>query len=123
MAPVKINEFIALNSFKKEIRNWVPQNCPWRLRKQYISGVGFIFRVLAIYILHIYIYIYIYICIIYIYIYIIYIYIYLLTDFMKNFQIKLVYTNKKTFSLTNYLLRITFFCYLFVLGTFVTFFL
>ena len=79
MAPVKINEFISLNSFKKEIRNWVPQNCLWRFRRQYIGGVGFIFRVLAIYI---YTYIYIHI--------------YLLTEFMKNFQIKLVYTNKKT---------------------------
>ena len=39
---VRINEFISLNSFKKEIRNWVPQNCPWRLRKQYTSGAGFL---------------------------------------------------------------------------------
>ena len=26
---VKLNKFISLNSFKKEIRNWLPQNCPW----------------------------------------------------------------------------------------------
>ena len=42
IVPVKINEFISLNSFKKEIRNWVLQNCPCRFRKQYISGVGFL---------------------------------------------------------------------------------
>ena len=83
MAPVKINKFIALNSFKKEIRNWVPQNCPWRLRKQYISGVGFIFRVLAIYI---YIYIYIYnIYVFYIYIYVLYIYIYIYNIYIYIF--------------------------------------
>ena len=37
----KINEFISLNSFKKETRNWVPQDCLSRLLKQYISGAGF----------------------------------------------------------------------------------
>ena len=39
---VKINEFSSRNSFKKEIRNWVAQNCPCRLRIQCISGVGFL---------------------------------------------------------------------------------
>ena len=53
VVPVKLNEFISLNSFKKEIRNCVPQNYPWRLRKQYISGAGclvifFTFKVLAL---------------------------------------------------------------------------
>ena len=27
---------------KKEIRHWVLQNCPYRLCKKYISGVGFL---------------------------------------------------------------------------------
>ena len=37
----KIKETNSLNSFKIEIRKWVPQSCPCRLCKQYISGVGF----------------------------------------------------------------------------------
>ena len=39
--PAKIKEANSLNSFKIEIRKWVPQSCPYRLCKQYISGVGF----------------------------------------------------------------------------------
>ena len=42
IVPLKINEFISLNSFKKEIINCVPQNCPSRLCEQYVSGVGFL---------------------------------------------------------------------------------
>ena len=42
IVPVKINEFNSQNSFKKEIKNWVPKNCPCRLRTQNISGVGFL---------------------------------------------------------------------------------
>ena len=41
IVPVKINEFISLNNAKKEIRNWVPQNCPCRHRKQYLIDVVF----------------------------------------------------------------------------------
>ena len=37
----KIKETNSLNSFKTEIRKWVPQSCPCRLCKQYISGIGF----------------------------------------------------------------------------------
>ena len=37
---VKINEFISLYCFKKEIRNWLQQNRSCRFRKQYISDVG-----------------------------------------------------------------------------------
>ena len=40
---IVINEFISLNSFKIEIRNWVPQNCPCRLRVSGdVSGAGFL---------------------------------------------------------------------------------
>ena len=39
--PAKMKETNSLNSFKIEIRNWVPQTCPCRLCKQYISGAGF----------------------------------------------------------------------------------
>ena len=41
IVPAKIKETNSLNHFKIEIRKWVPQNCPCRLYKQYISGVGF----------------------------------------------------------------------------------
>ena len=39
IVPVKINESISLNRFKKEIINRVPRNL---LRKEYVSGVGFL---------------------------------------------------------------------------------
>ena len=41
IVPAKIKEINSLNSFKIEIRKWVPQSCPCRLCKQYISDVGF----------------------------------------------------------------------------------
>ena len=41
IVPAKIKETNSLNSFKTEIRKWVPQSCPCRLCKQYISGIGF----------------------------------------------------------------------------------
>ena len=31
-----------LESFKKEIITWMPDNCPCRLSKVYIEGVGFL---------------------------------------------------------------------------------
>ena len=42
IVPVKINEFNSPNSFKKEIRNWVPQNCSCMFHKQYVNGAGFL---------------------------------------------------------------------------------
>ena len=41
IVPAKIKETNSLDSLKIEIRKWVPQGCPCRLCKQYISGVGF----------------------------------------------------------------------------------
>ena len=41
IVPAKIKETNSLNSFKIEIRKWLPQSCPCRLCKQYISGVDF----------------------------------------------------------------------------------
>ena len=41
IVPAKIKETNSVNSFKKKIRKWVPQSCPCRYSKQYISGVGF----------------------------------------------------------------------------------
>ena len=31
-----------LNEFKRRIKNWIPTNCPCRLCKHYVTGVGFI---------------------------------------------------------------------------------
>ena len=41
IVPANIKETNSLNSFKIEIHKWLPQSCPCRLCKQYISGVGF----------------------------------------------------------------------------------
>ena len=41
IVPAMIKETNSFNSFKIEIRKWVPQSCPCRLCKQYISDVGF----------------------------------------------------------------------------------
>ena len=41
IVPAKIKETNSLTSFDIKIREWVPQSCPCRLCKQYISGVGF----------------------------------------------------------------------------------
>ena len=42
IVPLKINDFNSPSSFKKENRNWVPQNYLFTLRKHYMSGVGFL---------------------------------------------------------------------------------
>ena len=41
IVPAKIKETNSLNSFKIEIRKWLPESCPCRLCKQYISDVAF----------------------------------------------------------------------------------
>ena len=41
IVPVKVRVSNSLNSFKMEIRKWVPQSCHCRYCKQYGSGVGF----------------------------------------------------------------------------------
>ena len=40
--PEKLRNMDNLESFKKEIKTWRPDNCPCRLCKVYIEGVGFI---------------------------------------------------------------------------------
>ena len=42
LVPNSMREVQNLEIFKKEIKKWVPQNCPCRLCKTYISRVGFI---------------------------------------------------------------------------------
>ena len=40
--PDEIKQQTSLNSFKKSVKKWKPQDCPCRLCKVYINGVGFL---------------------------------------------------------------------------------
>ena len=40
--PQKLKDIDSLNKFKIEIKTWIPSNCPCRICKVYISGIGFI---------------------------------------------------------------------------------
>ena len=42
VVPEEIKQKNSLNSFKESIKKWVPINCPCRLCKNYLNGVGFI---------------------------------------------------------------------------------
>ena len=41
MIPDKIKVYSSLFEFKKAIKLWVPENCPCRLCKNYITDLGF----------------------------------------------------------------------------------
>ena len=42
LVPSDIKNDLDFNDFKRKIRNWVPENCPCRLCRPYIQGVGYI---------------------------------------------------------------------------------
>ena len=42
IVPEEYKTLNSLNSFKESIKNWVTLNCPCRLCKTYVHGVGFI---------------------------------------------------------------------------------
>ena len=42
IVPEEYKTLNSLNSFKESIKNWVPLNCPCRLCKTYVHGVGFL---------------------------------------------------------------------------------
>ena len=42
MVPVEMKQRSSLSSFKGEIKKWIPENCPYRICKKYLPGVGFI---------------------------------------------------------------------------------
>ena len=42
LVPQNIKEEKSLSSFKKKIKKWIPQNCPCRICKTYITQVEFI---------------------------------------------------------------------------------
>ena len=42
MLPENFKAITTLEKFKGEIKKWVPENCPCRLCKEYIRGLGFV---------------------------------------------------------------------------------
>ena len=42
IVPRNIKNAVSLSSFKKQIRNWSPDECPCRLCQVYLHGVGYI---------------------------------------------------------------------------------
>ena len=40
--PLSTKESSSLNIFKNKIKNWTPENCPCKLCKVYVQGVGFV---------------------------------------------------------------------------------
>ena len=40
--PVDLKQLDSVGKFKNSIKTWVPENCPCRLCKTYVNGVGFI---------------------------------------------------------------------------------
>ena len=41
MLPIKLKFCTSLGEFKHSIKSWIPKNCPCRLCKDYVSGLGF----------------------------------------------------------------------------------
>ena len=42
MVPEEMKQKSSLFAFKREIKQWVPNNCPCRIRENYLPNVGFI---------------------------------------------------------------------------------
>ena len=42
IVPIKLKNAQSLNSFKKSVRKWIPNNSPCKLCKRYVEGVGFL---------------------------------------------------------------------------------
>ena len=42
MLPEKLKSIETLEEFKTDIKKWVPENCPCRLCKEYVGGLGFV---------------------------------------------------------------------------------
>ena len=42
IVPTELKNAQSLNSFKKPIKKWIPNNCHCRLCKRYVDGVGFL---------------------------------------------------------------------------------
>ena len=42
MLPENIKQITDLGTFKREVKNWVPDNCPCRLCKDFVPQLGFV---------------------------------------------------------------------------------
>ena len=42
LVPLEIKKLTSLQIFKNKIKTWAPENCPCRLCKTYVQGVGFV---------------------------------------------------------------------------------
>ena len=42
IVPKEFKSLTSLNSFKKSLRKWTPNDCPCRLCKRYLDGIGFL---------------------------------------------------------------------------------
>ena len=42
MVPEEMKQISSLFAFKREIKQWVPKNCPCRICKSYLPNIGFI---------------------------------------------------------------------------------
>ena len=42
LVPENIKEVESLEIFKREIKNWICDDCPCRLRKPYLQNIGFL---------------------------------------------------------------------------------
>ena len=42
LVPLEMKQKKSLAAFKKVIKTWNPHNCPYRLCKKYVAGIGFI---------------------------------------------------------------------------------
>ena len=40
--PSELKQLETVNAFKREIKKWKPENCPWRLCRPYMQNVGFL---------------------------------------------------------------------------------
>ena len=42
LVPVHMKDLKTLSTFKNQIKNWIPKDCPCRLCKVYVAQVGFL---------------------------------------------------------------------------------
>ena len=42
IVPIKMKGLTSLKSFQNEIKKWIPKNCPCRLCKTYVTGLGYV---------------------------------------------------------------------------------
>ena len=42
MLPDSFKAITTLDKFKADIKGWTPDNCPCRLCKEYVEGLGFV---------------------------------------------------------------------------------